>query len=142
MTIAISRLLSPCDTSFFLIPRVVGTESLLLEKLRDEHSHRGSDSSRYIIPSCRFTEPESQTNIEEFTDAVPPSLISAFKQNNAFNSNEPPLKRRKVAASAPCSLAQQRGLTATGVPLGYIPLARLALRMVSIKCHPSWRRCV
>ncbi|KAJ5298639.1 protein BMH2 [Penicillium atrosanguineum] len=62
-------------------------------------------------------------------DAVPRSLIAALAQSDAFNNGDRPTKRRKVTNSGPYSLAQQRGVSTSGIPLGYIPLARLALRM-------------
>lgn len=66
------------------------------------------------------------------TAAVPQSLLSVLSQSDDLIADERPVKRRKVAKSGPYSLAQENGISPTGVPLGYIPLARLALRMVSI----------
>ncbi|KAJ5670258.1 uncharacterized protein N7477_005621 [Penicillium maclennaniae] len=63
------------------------------------------------------------------SDAVPQSLIAALAQSDSFNNGDRPAKRRKVTKSGPYSLSQQRGVSASGTPLGYIPLARLALRM-------------
>ncbi|KAJ5739736.1 hypothetical protein N7533_012520 [Penicillium manginii] len=61
--------------------------------------------------------------------AVPASLLSVLSQNNNLIADERPIKRRKVAKSGTHSLAQENGISSTGIPLGYIPLARLALRM-------------
>lgn len=69
-------------------------------------------------------------------------MISAFAQSHPLNSHERPVKRRKVAKSGPHSLAQERGISASGVPLGYIPLARLVLRMVSMQCLSVWRHSI
>lgn len=63
------------------------------------------------------------------TGAVPRSLIDALRHV------ERPTKRRKVVKSSPYSLAQEIGVSSAGLPLGYIPLARLSLHMVSIEWH-------
>ncbi|KAJ5585307.1 uncharacterized protein N7459_005107 [Penicillium hispanicum] len=48
---------------------------------------------------------------------------------DAFNTDERPAKRRKVTKSGPYSLAQDYGISNNGLPLGYILLARLTLRL-------------
>lgn len=79
----------------------------------------------------------SPANIHSIADTVPPSLAT-FQQNDARDTNGGPVKRRKVSQSRPNSLAQEYGISATGVPVGYIPLKRLVLRMVSnLKPEPK-----
>ena len=63
---------------------------------------------------------------DEIVDTVPRSLVEAF------NTDERPIKRRKVTKSGPYSLSRENGLTEKGIPLGYVPLARITLRMVSM----------
>lgn len=85
------------------------------------------EAPRTVLKSC--------TNTSASIDAIPPSLISAFAQSNAISPDERPVKRRRVAGNGPYSLAQERGLSPAGVPVGYIPLSRLELHIVSIKRH-------
>ncbi|KAJ5536840.1 hypothetical protein N7513_010026 [Penicillium frequentans] len=61
---------------------------------------------------------------------IPRSLLAAIEQTDILDYEEHPAKRRKVAKSTVASLAQTLGLSSNGIPLGYIPLARLALRMI------------
>ncbi|KAJ5172305.1 hypothetical protein N7492_004898 [Penicillium capsulatum] len=58
-----------------------------------------------------------------FNYAVPRLLI------DAFHAIDHPNKRRKIAKSGPNSLSQVNGVDFAGTPIGYIPLARLNLRM-------------
>ncbi|KAJ6092921.1 hypothetical protein N7486_008210 [Penicillium sp. IBT 16267x] len=69
--------------------------------------------------------------VEEVTlsDPVPRSLLSALEQTESLDYDEHPAKRRKVAKPTLSSLTQTLGVSSSGIPLGYIPLARLALRM-------------
>ncbi|KAJ5678618.1 hypothetical protein N7462_006862 [Penicillium macrosclerotiorum] len=60
---------------------------------------------------------------------VPETLISALNQINVVNGDHRPTKRRKVTKSGPFSLIREQGISSTGTPVGYIPLARLVLRM-------------
>jgi hypothetical protein len=61
-------------------------------------------------------------------DATLESLYSIFQQ-----CDERPTKRRKTTKRGARSLTQENGVSTAGVPLGYIPLARLTMRIVS--CH-------
>lgn len=90
-------------------------------------------------PSLHFHFRQIDANTSASIDAIPQSLISAFTQSNAISPDERPVKRRKVARNGPYILAHERGLSAAGVPIGYIPLARLALHIVSIKRHLEGR---
>ncbi|KAJ5157536.1 uncharacterized protein N7482_008636 [Penicillium canariense] len=70
--------------------------------------------------------------VAEYVDiagAVPETLVSALTQNATWDPDGPPIKRRKVAKSGPYSLGHEVGVSSTGVPQGYIPLARLSLRL-------------
>ncbi|KAJ5894393.1 hypothetical protein N7495_006084 [Penicillium taxi] len=58
---------------------------------------------------------------------VPPSLISALSQN-ALDSNEPPIKRRKVSKAVRYVISDEKGLSESGILVGYIPLVRVKLR--------------
>ncbi|KAJ5736692.1 uncharacterized protein N7483_001817 [Penicillium malachiteum] len=60
---------------------------------------------------------------------TPGALLAAMEQRDALDSDERATKRRKVIKSGPYSLAQVNRLSSAGIPLGYIPLARLTLRM-------------
>ncbi|KAJ5785711.1 uncharacterized protein N7503_010923 [Penicillium pulvis] len=64
---------------------------------------------------------------------APRSLLAAFEQTDILDYEEHPAKRRKVSKYTVANLAQTLGLSSNGTPLGYIPLARLALRMVSVR---------
>ncbi|KAJ6056097.1 hypothetical protein N7444_005195 [Penicillium canescens] len=57
------------------------------------------------------------------------SLHRIFEQSVAPNPDDHPTKRRKVIKSHSRCLVKENGESATGIPLGYIPLARLTLRM-------------
>ena len=63
-------------------------------------------------------------------DTVLESLRATLQQSNTPNPDEHPAKRRKTVQNRPRSLAEENGVSITGTPLGYIPLARLTLRMV------------
>ncbi|CAG8056508.1 unnamed protein product [Penicillium olsonii] len=52
-----------------------------------------------------------------------------FQQCDSASDDKPPPKRRKVAKAGPWDLFKKNGISATGIPMGYIPLARLTLRM-------------
>lgn len=65
---------------------------------------------------------------------IPEKLISALARNDTY-VNGRPSKRRKVAKSGPYSLSDKLGVSSNGIPLGYIPLTRLSLRLVSSKSH-------
>lgn len=60
---------------------------------------------------------------------MPSSLSNLFERKNLDDSR--PSKRRKIAG--PQSLKDVNGLTESGIPLGYIPVARLVLDLV---CAP------
>ncbi|KAJ5948434.1 hypothetical protein N7454_001741 [Penicillium verhagenii] len=62
-------------------------------------------------------------------DSVPRSLLSALEQTDSFDVNTPPTKRQKIGKPVPSSLGRELGVSTEGIPLGYIPLARLELRM-------------
>lgn len=64
-------------------------------------------------------------------DGVPQSLATLLEHAEASTADGRPTKRRKVAKPGKNSLRQSNGISATGITLGYIPLARLALRLVS-----------
>jgi hypothetical protein len=64
-------------------------------------------------------------------DAVPRSLATVFAKIEEQNADDRPNKRRKIAKSGPNSLSEKNGVSMAGIPVGYIPLARLTLRMVS-----------
>lgn len=61
-------------------------------------------------------------------DATIESLYSIFQQ-----CDDRPTKRRKTTKRGARSLTQENGVSTAGVPLSYIPLARLTMRIVS--CH-------
>lgn len=69
--------------------------------------------------------------------AVPETLISALARNDTLDVDGRPSKRRKVAKSGPYSLSDKLGVSSKGIPLGYIPLTRLSLRLVSNKSHST-----
>ncbi|KAJ5947017.1 hypothetical protein N7466_000032 [Penicillium verhagenii] len=62
-------------------------------------------------------------------DSVLRSLLSALEQIDSFDGNTPPTKRRKISKPVPSSLGWEQGVSPEDIPLGYIPLARLELRM-------------
>lgn len=68
---------------------------------------------------------------------APETLISALARNDTLNVDGRPSKRRKVAKSGPYSLSDKLGVSSNGIPLGYIPLTRLSLRLVSSKSHSA-----
>ncbi|KAJ5347734.1 uncharacterized protein N7506_000987 [Penicillium brevicompactum] len=57
------------------------------------------------------------------------SILPVFQQCETASDDAPPTKRRKVVKAGQWSLSQENGVTDTGIPLGYIPLARLTLRI-------------
>ncbi|KAJ5385314.1 Zinc finger RING-type [Penicillium concentricum] len=57
-------------------------------------------------------------------DATLESLYPIFQQ-----PDDRPTKRRKTTKGSARSLTQENGVSATGIPLGYIPLARLTMRI-------------
>ncbi|KAJ5083816.1 hypothetical protein N7456_013243 [Penicillium angulare] len=61
---------------------------------------------------------------------VPRSLLAALDRKDEFDPDERAIKRRKVAKSSLNSLARTIGLSSNGIPSGYIPLARLTLRII------------
>ncbi|KAJ5992914.1 hypothetical protein N7451_008638 [Penicillium sp. IBT 35674x] len=71
------------------------------------------------------------------SNPIPRSLLAAFEQTSILDYAERPAKRRKVSKSTVASLAQTLGVSSNGIPLGYIPLARLALRMIFTGNSPS-----
>lgn len=111
----------------------MAAKDLYKAKSQDEHGRRRSDSSRYL--DFLFFNGGGWTGILiiHILDAVPQSLISALAQreSDAFHADKRPTKRLKVSKSGPYRLAQEKRVSTTGIPLGYIPLARLALRLVS-----------
>ncbi|KAJ6155056.1 hypothetical protein N7470_005622 [Penicillium chermesinum] len=62
-----------------------------------------------------------------------PQLLSHYSPHLSTRMRQtemsPPTKRRKVGRNGPFSLSDTVGLTSAGIPVGYIPLARLSLRM-------------
>lgn len=79
----------------------------------------------------------SKTNYLSTIATVPHSLLSVLKRNDTLSDDERPVKRQKIirngnAKSTTLGILEVNGLSSTGIPLGYIPLARLSLRMVSI----------
>ena len=80
----------------------------------------------FLFDDC-LDETEALTPLV-FLDATLESLYPIFQQ-----CDEPLTKRRKTTKGSPRSLTQENGISATGIPQGYIPLARLTLRMVG--CH-------
>ncbi|KAJ5500538.1 Zinc finger RING-type [Penicillium expansum] len=75
--------------------------------------------------SC-FAKWQIQVGLAEYFTAYATleSLYPIFQQ-----CDEPLTKRRKTTKGSPRSLTQENGISATGIPQGYIPLARLTLRM-------------
>ncbi|KAJ5818316.1 hypothetical protein N7474_003907 [Penicillium riverlandense] len=65
----------------------------------------------------------------DIADGVPRSLATVFAKIEEQNADDRPTKRRKVTKSGPNSLSEENGVSMTGIPVGYIPLARLTLRM-------------
>ncbi|PYH94433.1 hypothetical protein BO71DRAFT_419349 [Aspergillus ellipticus CBS 707.79] len=63
-----------------------------------------------------------------FESHVPESLATAFIPPEQLNGHNHPTKRRKLV-SAPQSLRELNGLSSSQNPPGYIPLARLHLRL-------------
>ncbi|KGO76798.1 Helicase, C-terminal [Penicillium italicum] len=59
-----------------------------------------------------------------YENATLESLYSIFQQ-----CDDRPTKRRKATKGGPRSLTQENGVSETGIPQGYIPLARLTLRI-------------
>ncbi|CAI7662621.1 unnamed protein product [Penicillium palitans] len=57
-------------------------------------------------------------------DATLESLYPIFQQRD-----DRPTKRRKTTKGGARSLTKENGVTVTGIPLGYIPLARLTMRI-------------
>ncbi|CAG8128780.1 unnamed protein product [Penicillium salamii] len=55
--------------------------------------------------------------------------ILPISQCDFASDDKPPLKRRKITKAGPWNLSQENGISTTGIPLGYIPVARLTLRM-------------
>lgn len=62
--------------------------------------------------------------------AVPDSLAAVIERTDAPETNKPPSKRRRLTDHAPRSLAQLYGVSESGVPNGFIPLARATLHLV------------
>lgn len=60
------------------------------------------------------------------------SLYPIFQQ-----CDDRPTKRRKTTKGGKRSLTKENGVTATGIPLGYIPLARLTMRIVGCHWYPA-----
>jgi E3 ubiquitin-protein ligase SHPRH len=73
-------------------------------------------------------------------DSVLRSLHVNLQKSDISNSDEHPAKRRKTMKGGPRSLNNENGISATGIPLGYIPLARLTLRMVCCDCSTASRQ--
>lgn len=99
---------------------------------QDGGGHRNSDNTRFLLLSFSMQTGHRKLICLSTLDAAPPSLLSVLAQNDTFSADERPTKRRKVAKSGPRSLVEENGLSSTGIPLGFIPLARLVLRIVSI----------
>ncbi|KAI9923628.1 hypothetical protein ASPWEDRAFT_38384 [Aspergillus wentii DTO 134E9] len=72
-----------------------------------------------------------------YPGAVPDSLATVFAQNEATGLEGIPNKRRKVTPSGPKSLRFENGVTDTGIPRGYIPLARFNLRVKFAEANPA-----
>ncbi|OQD66724.1 hypothetical protein PENPOL_c004G04181 [Penicillium polonicum] len=66
------------------------------------------------------------------------SLYPIFQQ-----CDDRPTKRRKTTKGGARSLTKENGVTATGIPLGYIPLARLTMRInpSNMSTHQFKRPC-
>ncbi|KAJ5130148.1 Zinc finger RING-type [Penicillium bovifimosum] len=62
-------------------------------------------------------------------DSVLRPLRDKLQKFDISNPDERPAKRRKTVRGGSRSLTTENGVSATGIPLGYIPLARLTLRM-------------
>lgn len=65
-------------------------------------------------------------------DATLESLYPIFQQRD-----DRPTKRRKTTKGGARSLTKEIGVTVTGIPLGYIPLARLTMRIVGCHWYPT-----
>jgi hypothetical protein len=63
-------------------------------------------------------------------DATLESLYPIFQQHD-----DRPAKRRKTTKGGARSLTRENGVSATGIPLGYIPLARLTMRIVGCNSY-------
>ncbi|KAJ6186951.1 hypothetical protein N7519_001859 [Penicillium mononematosum] len=72
--------------------------------------------------------------VEEITlpDATLESLYSIFQQ-----CDDRPTKRRKTTKRGARSLTQENGVSTAGVPLGYIPLARLTMRIKPLNTNTN-----
>lgn len=64
-------------------------------------------------------------------DTALESMRAAFQQSSPSSLDDRPNKRRKTAKGRSRSLIEENGMSPAGIPLGYIPLARLKLRIVS-----------
>ncbi|KAJ5443890.1 uncharacterized protein N7458_007762 [Penicillium daleae] len=69
--------------------------------------------------------------------AVPETLISVLAQFDNLDVDGRPSKRRKVIKSGPYNLSDELGVSSNRIPLGYIPLTRLSLRLDYTKAFGS-----
>ena len=69
------------------------------------------------------------TSCPLYIGAVPDSLAATIERLEP-EANSRPSKRRKLGSTGPRSLAQVHGVSESGIPNGYIPLARLSLHLV------------
>ncbi|KAJ5435722.1 Zinc finger RING-type [Penicillium cf. griseofulvum] len=78
---------------------------------------------KFLLFADLLDEIEALTSIV-ILDATLESLYPIFQQ-----PDDRPTKRRKTTKGGTRSLTRENGVSATGIPLGYIPLARLTMRI-------------
>lgn len=86
---------------------------------------------KFLFFAACLDEIEALTSIF-ILDATLESLYPIFQQ-----CDDRPTKRRKTTKRGARSLTQENGISVTGIPLGYIPLARLTMRIVGCHWYPA-----
>jgi hypothetical protein len=112
----------------FILPRRVASKDLYHACRQDGRGRRVYQYPRYVHPACQLCYLEQKLIVP---GAIPETLISALTQNDNLDVDGRPSKRRKVTKSGPYNLSDELSVSSTGIPLGYIPLTRLSLRLVS-----------